>query len=260
MRVIDFRAGPNPAKRIFVTSLAQREGVDRVYTLVERDEVAGWTRLGFDREGSVPGFYKRSDAFILGTVVPRGPAPVPPDTIGVIADDSDKQYQMARRIAKELADKPMPPVKVQVAREPDVKRDVGLALRSGRALTGFEPFGRDVERTHYLCTARGGFTLMASVESQRCFSNAFVELLTAPRDERESIFTTAAIRALCDVLFEQEIVGCFGLSRVDVPRLGAAWIANGFRRTGRLRQHLLAGEKRVDAYLWSKKLAQPNDG
>src|SRR5271154_3841094 len=63
MRVIDFRAGPTSTKRLFVLSLAQREGVDKVYTLVERDEVATWAKLGFIREGNVPGFYKRSDAF-----------------------------------------------------------------------------------------------------------------------------------------------------------------------------------------------------
>ena len=64
MRVIDFRAGPSNAKRMFVLSLAQREGVEKVYTLVERDEVATWVKLGFAKEGNIPGFYKRSDAFI----------------------------------------------------------------------------------------------------------------------------------------------------------------------------------------------------
>jgi hypothetical protein len=34
MRVIDFRAGPAPAKRVFVLSLARREGVEKAYTLV----------------------------------------------------------------------------------------------------------------------------------------------------------------------------------------------------------------------------------
>ena len=34
MRVIDFRAGPSNAKRQFVLSLAQREGIEKVYTLV----------------------------------------------------------------------------------------------------------------------------------------------------------------------------------------------------------------------------------
>src|SRR5271165_2303307 len=47
MRVVDFRAGPTAAKRLFVLSLAQREGVEKAYTLVERDEVATWVKLGF---------------------------------------------------------------------------------------------------------------------------------------------------------------------------------------------------------------------
>jgi hypothetical protein len=70
MRVVDFRAGPTAAKRLFVLSLAQREGVEKAYTLVERDEVATWVKLGFAKEGNIPGFYKRSDAFLLGCTVP----------------------------------------------------------------------------------------------------------------------------------------------------------------------------------------------
>src|SRR5262249_43544972 len=69
MRVIDFRAGPSNAKRMFGLSLAQREGVEKVYTLVERDEVSTWVKLGFAKEGNIPGFYKRSDAFLLGAMV-----------------------------------------------------------------------------------------------------------------------------------------------------------------------------------------------
>jgi len=69
MRVVDFRAGPTPAKRTFVLSLARRENVEKVYTLVERDEVATWVKLGFAKEGNIPGFYKRSDAFMLGCSV-----------------------------------------------------------------------------------------------------------------------------------------------------------------------------------------------
>jgi len=72
MRIVDFRAGPNPAKRLFVLSLAQREGVTKIYTLVERDEVQTWTKLGFAKEGTIPGFYKRSDAFLLGCAAAGG--------------------------------------------------------------------------------------------------------------------------------------------------------------------------------------------
>src|SRR6516162_7814505 len=77
MRVIDFRAGPTNAKRMYVLSLAQREGMEKAYTLVERDEVATWVKLGFTKEGNIPGFYKRSDAFLLGCSV-NTPPPLPP--------------------------------------------------------------------------------------------------------------------------------------------------------------------------------------
>src|SRR5580700_3110196 len=72
MRVVDFRAGPTSAKRLFVLSLAQREGVSKIFTLVERDEVQTWVKLGFAKEGNIPGFYKRSDAFLLGCPAAAG--------------------------------------------------------------------------------------------------------------------------------------------------------------------------------------------
>ena len=32
-------------------------------------EVSSWTRVGFVREGTVPGFYKRSDGHLVGCVI-----------------------------------------------------------------------------------------------------------------------------------------------------------------------------------------------
>src|SRR5688572_16344099 len=69
IRVIDFRAGALPAKRLFIQSIAKREGVEKVITLVEKDEVSSWTRVGFVREGTIPGFYKRSDGHLVGCVI-----------------------------------------------------------------------------------------------------------------------------------------------------------------------------------------------
>ncbi len=266
MRVIDFRSGPHPAKRVFVMGLARREGVDRIYTLVERDECSTWTRLGFQREGNIPSFYKRSDAFILGARVPSSRDDDSAEDSGLrespeSADDAelDRIYQALRRVAKEREDASLPQVRVQPGKEPDVKKAMTAALRSRRALTGFEPFGRDVERLSFVCTSRGGFSLVASVETQPCFNNAFLELLTAPRTEKEALTTTSAIRQLCEELFEREIVSCFALTPVRDHELGAAFVNNGFRRTGTLKQHLMIGGRRTDAFLWSRKLAQPSD-
>jgi hypothetical protein len=275
MRVIDFRAGPSHAKRIFVLKLAQREGIEKVYTLVERDEVSTWMKLGFAKEANIAGFYKRSDAFILGCSVnadaterdlrlpvgidedddPIGPEP------SAAHDFAEKTLAHAKKHAKELADRALPPTKVVMAFAGDsaVKKTLEKAIRSGRALTAFEAFGRDVERRFFHLTSRGGFELIAKAESQSCFGNAFLELLTGPKTEAERLATVAALRTLCDKLLAECVVSCFAMSPSDDVALATAFVFNGFRRTGLLQNHVTVGGDRKDAIVWSRKLASPAD-
>ncbi len=271
MRVIDFRAGPTAAKRALVLALAKREGVEKAYTLVERDEVATWVKLGFVKEASLPGFYKRSDAFLLGCLIPeeRRSEHVESETRIIIAesveegansgrhDFAERTLAQAKRLAKEPLDRPLPTVRVALLTEVDVRKPVAAAVKSGRALTAFEPFGRDVERRYFSLTARGGFELVASTESQVCFGNAFVELLHGPKNEAERVGIVAALGALCAKLVEEELVSTFALSPSDDVPLASVFVANGFRRTGLLQDHLKVGGVRKDAIIWSRKLANP---
>jgi len=294
MRVIDFRAGPTSAKRLFVMSLAQREGVEKAYTLVERDEVQTWVKLGFAKEGTIPGFYKRSDAFLLGCPVraagrdardARG-APVDGAPRSDDADDaplesemriaavkpagatplSPAQEQMERTILaakREVKDptETLPQARILPVREADARKAVTAALRSGRALTAFEPFGRDVQRSFFVVTARGGFELQVSTEAQGCFGNAFLELLVGPRTPAERAGTAAAVKAFAERLQAEGVVSCFSLTPSDDVALATAFLHAGFRRTGLLLGHLQvgvgAGSRRKDAIVWSRKLANP---
>ena len=285
MRVVDFRAGPAHAKRLFVLSLAQREGMSKVYTLVERDEVQTWMKLGFAKEGNIPGFYKRSDAFLLGcsashthshTEANRKPTPpvdreeIPNQSemrlavaggsppISAAQERMERTIAAAKRGRKDGADA-LPHAKIAPAGDAQVRKAISAALRSGRALTGFEPFGRDVERRHFMVTLRAGFELYASIESQECFSNAFLEVLQSPRTEGEKVGTAAAIRALCDMLVAEGVVSCFSLAPSDDVALASAYLQNGFRRTGLLNEHLMVRGERKDAIVWSRKLANPAD-
>ena len=216
--------------------LAKREGMEKVYTLVERDEVGTWAKLGFAKEGAIPGFYKRSDAYLLGCSVdealardrerPRVPmqseirisirgrlahtTPVPPprveddedeDDVPESMDDSahrfaEKTIVHAKKHAKGLARKPIAPAKAALPlREAGMRRSCSdKALKSRRARWRSSLFGRDVERRRRRATCRPAksapcSSLVASTESQSCFGNAFLELLTAPRDESESLAT-----------------------------------------------------------------------
>ena len=263
LRIFDFRAGSDPTKRGYVASIAQREGIERLFTVVERDEVGVWTRLGFQREGTIPGFFKRSDAYVLGARVT--PALTGDDSSRsgehAIVDEAlaERNYQQARRLAKEAKGPAPRLVKLQPAYGAVVQKGVAAALRSGRALTRFEPFGRDVVRDAYQFTARGGFSLLGSVERQPCFDNAFIELLTGPRTDRDVALTLTAISLLCDRLMKEGTVACFALCPADDVGLAAAWLANGFRRTGHLAEQLIVGRERRDAFLFTRKLTVPVD-
>ena len=277
LRVIDFRAGPTVAKRNFVIAAAKRESVEKVFTLVERDEVSTWTRLGFTREGSIPSFYKRSDAWILGAVVANVPPMQGDPRMQLTADDdeddvpeeapqtsaavalAERTIARAKRLVKSSPEKSLPRVTLAPAKDADVKRAMAAAQRSGALLTGFEPFGRDVERRYFSITARGGFELIASTESQSCFGNAFLELLTGPKTEAERLATVAALRTLCDKLLAEGVVSCFAMSASDDVALATAYVFNGFRRTGLLQNHITVGGARKDAIVWSRKLANPAD-
>jgi hypothetical protein len=299
MRVVDFRAGPSNAKRLFVMSLGQREGAQKVYTLVERDEVSTWVKLGFTKEGNIPGFYKRSDAFVLGAQVPTHRAALRPGARAERAEEvvpmqsevriavsgeaveapppveepldaahvqMERTLVLAKRHAKELLAAPsskgapaLPLAKVATVNEAETKKPVATALRTGRALTAFEPFGRDVERQYFVMTAKGGFELYASTEQQQCFGNAFLELLQGPKSEPERLATISSLRALCDKLLASGVVSCFALSPSDDVPLATAFVYNGFRRTGLLQSHMVVGTDRKDAIVWSRKLANPAD-
>jgi hypothetical protein len=272
MRVIDFRAGPSHAKRLFVLKLAKREGIEKVYTLVERDELSTWVKLGFSKEANIPGFYKRSDAFLLGSPVDdaalqtelRAPLDTSDDDDLAVEEKPSPAHELmektlvhAKKQVKGLLDRQLPATKLAPVKESEIHKALEKALRSGRALTAFEPFGRDVERRYFQLTTRGNFELIASTESQSCFGNVFLELLTAPTTEHERLATISALRTVCDKLLAEGVVSCFALAPSDDLSLATAFVFNGFRRTGLLVGHMLVSGKRKDAIVWSRKLAHP---
>ncbi len=275
-RVIDFRAGPTVAKRNFVIAAAKREGVEKVFTLVERDEVSTWTRLGFTREGSIPSFYKRSDAWILGAVVSTvQPMQGDPRMSLASGDDDDELDQepppsaspaialaertlaRAKRLVKNSPEKSLPRVAIAKASEADLKKAVASAQKKGVLLTGFEPFGRDVVRHAHVLTARGGFELYASWETQPCFANSFLELHATPHTDAERVATIAAVRMLEERLLAEGVVSTFTLAPADDVALASVFLTSGFRRSAVLQKHIIVGGERKDAIVWSKKIAVP---
>ncbi|HMI92070.1 MAG TPA: hypothetical protein VK509_11930 [Polyangiales bacterium] len=255
IRVIDFRAGALPAKRLFIQSVAQREGVDKVILLVEKDEVSSWTRVGFVREGTVPGFYKRSDGHLVGCVIGDRTASV---------EAGEAAQRLADRTitaAKKLATDYEQPGKGFTVKQ--VTPKVALAARDAvwkkqdQTYGCFDAFGRDAARLFLEVTSKKTKPNYLSAEYQDCFGHALIEILRRPKGEAEIGAAVAGLRGLDEELKAKEIVSAFAFAPIDDPELGAVFLACGFRKTGLLARGVLCEGKRSDAILWTRKLADP---
>jgi hypothetical protein len=260
MRVIDFRAGGQAEKGALVREVAARAGMRRAFVVAEREEAATWARLGFVKEATVPGFYKRSDAHILGMALEERAPQESAVRIRVAEPGegegrAERNYQHARRLARAAG--PLPTVKLSAVRGSERDKAVELARRAERALGDGARFGRDAERSAFLLTARGGFSVLLEVEAQRCFGNALLELRSAPRGEKEVWMLAGGLAQLAARLAAEEVMALFAFTAVELPELAAAMLAAGFRRTGLLPGHLLLEGRAADAYAWSLRLGEP---
>lgn len=261
MRIIDFRAGPQAGKLEVVQEVAEAHGIERAFAVVERDETGTWTRLGFEREATIPGFYKRSDGYVLGLRFESRPPFESGTRIRIRPEGGFETYDAVIRAAQKLvrARKPeaMTKVRIGAARDKDIERAIENAERSGRSLSSLSRFGRQSERRPMLCTARGGFSLLVGVEIEPCFDSIFLDPLVAPRGEKETFMTASAIEQICSELRAEGVVSAFSLSPMRSPELAAALIAAGFRSTGVLSGHFYANGDREDGGVWSRKLSDP---
>lgn len=257
IRVIDFRAGALPAKRLFIQSIALREKVDKVIILVEKDEVSSWTRVGFVREGTVPGFYKRSDGHLVGCVIGERTASV---EVGEAAQKlAERTIVSAKKRARDF-EKPSRNISVKETDEETAAEARDKVWKNGSALGCFDPFGRDASRLYVEATPKKGKPNYLSAEFQDCFGHSLIEVLRTPEDDTDLSSIVAGLRHFNDELTRREIVSAFAFAPVDDVNLSAAFLATGYRKTGLLAKGVLVGGLRRDAILWSRKLADPSGG
>jgi hypothetical protein len=254
IRVIDFRAGALPAKRLFIQSVALRENVQKVIILVEKDEVSSWTRVGFVREGTVPGFYKRSDGHLVGCVIGQRTASIEVD------DEAQKLTERtinnAKRVVKDVEES-IAGITLRGV-EPEVAaaaRDAAWA--KGEGLGSFDPFGRDALRMFLEVQPKRGKANYLSAEFQDCFGHALLEVLRSPKNDADVLAVTAGLRSFSEELKRRGIVSAFALGPNDNVGLSTAYLAAGFRKTGLLARGIKVGDDRRDAILWTRKLANP---
>jgi len=257
IRVVDFRAGALPAKRLYIQSVATQENVEKVITLVEKDEVSSWTRVGFVREGTIPGFYKRSDGHLCGCVIGDKTASI--EVSDADAKLADRTINAAKKVAKDIPEN-IKGASVKAASEKDALSARDAAWRKGPAFGSFDMFGRDAERIYFEASYRRSKANFLSAEFQDCFGHALVEILRVPSNENETLAVIAALRTIADDLEARGIVSSFAFAPYDSVETSTAFLAAGYRKTGLLAKALLdADGTRKDAILWTRKFASSAD-
>lgn len=255
-RIVDFLAGNFPQKQAAIQQIAVREGIERVYTLVEREESVGWARAGYAREGSIPGYYKRSDAHVMGHLI-HNPPRLSPEGVLVPPVADAQRAEKALNAAKKLKDIVAPKgVRVHPMTD-DELATLRAAAKGKKSLTFIEDrFGRTGARLHVAARGTSGgraVEQIVSAEVQECFGNAFVQIAASPTSELDARMLVAALTGLVDLLKSRDVVSTFAFAPVDDTLISAAMLAAGFRKTGLLAQHLAVGDKRSDAVLWTRK-------
>jgi len=257
IRVIDFRAGALPAKRLYIQSVATQENVQKVITLVEKDEVSSWTRVGFVREGTIPGFYKRSDGHLCGCVIGDKTASV--EVSDASAKLTERTINAAKKAAKDIPEK-IKGASVRAATEKEALAARDAAWKKNPAFGSFDMFGRDAQRIYFDVSLRRSKTNYISAEFQDCFGHALIEVLRLPTSESETQAVIAGLRTLGETLQERGIVSMFAFAPNDDAEISTAFVAAGYRKTGLLAQAILDAEGgRKDAILWSYKFVSANE-
>lgn len=263
MRIIDFRTGMSASKRAFVLSVARREGLERLFMLTERDEVGAWLRAGFVREGNVPGYYKRNDAVVLGCWLAPGREGRPSHRLRLVGQEAstvaERTVQATRRLGHRQWAK-VGAVRLQQVDGSELAPAMQRATQTQRALTAFDPFGHDAERSFYLVSTRSRPPLVLSAETQICFGHALIETLASPETDEQRTMLREGIARLCSHLTESGLSCAFAITPIEDVALASVYMANGFRKTAVLQRHLLIGNRtRTDALLWTRKWNLPEE-
>jgi hypothetical protein len=256
-RIVDFLAGNFPQKQAAIQQIAVREGIERVYTLVEREESTGWAKVGYAREGSIPGYYKRSDAYVMGHII-HNPPRVNADGVLIAPIADAGKAEKALNAAKKLKDVILPRnVRTQLMTEQDIAT-LRSSAKGKKSYAAFDDrFGRTGSRLHLSARdPKGGpkaVEQIVSAEVQECFGNAYLQIAAAPTTELDARVLVGALNGLVEQLKTREVASTFAFTTIGDTLTNAALLAAGFRKTGLLAQHLVADEKRSDTILWTRK-------
>ncbi len=274
LRVIDFKSGKFAPKREYLKSRVKTAALRKIFTLVEFCEVKGWRSIGYNREGTIPAYFNRSDAHIMSCNYN--------DEYNIeetINSDRPKLGSLlceVGRLAAQVSKKKSSPVRVDKISEAQAITEIGKELRRrGKSANGKvtqnAPEARSldlsVRRPIFCQFGRGGeflyFTALEfhsqktnvfGAECQNNFGNAKVDIFFAPENMSEARFVRSGLVSIIGLLMSKGVNSVYTMAPEDKPLLNALFSSIGFCNTGRLYRQRLNEQGPQDLLLWTRKL------
>jgi hypothetical protein len=280
LRVIDFRGGNFQSKHAYLERVLMTEGMRKIFTLIERDDMNGWQRVGYQREGSIPGYYKRSDAYVMSRIYDADY-----DFKNAQSEESleNKEFvASAKALGKEFSEQKGSSIRVEQVNEDQAVEIIKeererLIAKASTAKTSkskspkktnnldipevtdarpiFQQFSRQVEYFYY--DVRNKRTKQANLigaEFQDCFGNTKISVYFSPNSRPERNLVKMGLLTAIDNLVEKGAVSVFSTAKADDLNMNALFASAGFRNTGWLNRQILTENSTVDLVLWTKKL------
>jgi hypothetical protein len=274
LRVVDFFGGNFKIKQNYLDQVLIDEGMRKVFTLIELAEVAGWRRIGYLREGTIPGYYKRSDAHIMSRIYDEDWSGSPGREAidqrssflaGVAAGGNELAAQPVGAIESELAESPAARAAIRAelarlrAKSTHNKRAPGKRARPAPVPRGASPlfrqFNRNTECYYWIAQHRRTKQRnVFGVEYQDCFCNAKINMYFTPDTRTGRTVARKGLGDFVDWLDALGAVAIFALVRADDLEQNTIYAAAGFQNAGWLSRQLLTNGSAVDQVLWTRKL------
>ncbi|MCP4603149.1 MAG: hypothetical protein GY847_21985 [Proteobacteria bacterium] len=283
LRVVDFRGGNFQNKHTYLEKVLMSERMRKIFTLIERDDISGWQRVGYQREGSIPGYYKRSDAYIMSKIYDEDYDVE--DEQGEDLNESKKILNDIKVLGKDLSEQKIPGIRLEQAEETtaieaiknELKRQEAKAAKApkikGKKSTSkkktparaasdsemtspiFPQFSREVEFYYFIVqNRRTKQSNIIGAEYQDCFGNTKVEMYFSPQSRADHSLARGGLTMAIDTLTEIGAVSIFATADSKDVNMNALYASAGFRNTGWMNRQTLTKKGPKDLILWTRKL------
>ncbi|MCP4602687.1 MAG: hypothetical protein GY847_19590 [Proteobacteria bacterium] len=271
LRVIDFKTKNFSAKQEYLKRVLMTEGMQKVFTIVERGEVGGWRKIDYRQEGSIPAFYNRSDAYIMSCCYDGDHESKHDEDsselegillkIKTLAEKMGKQKRTNTQTKQIYEVEAIQAIHRELKRRKD-RTEKGASLASiSKLSTGspiFSQFSREIEHLYFTTENRKTKQVnLLGAECQEYYRNAKIDVFFPPVTKADMNLARSGLAATLDILCEMKVVGVFSLAPENASMLNALYLSCGFNNTGRLIGHRLQDSGPQNLLLWSKRLDRP---